>query len=412
MTNGRSKRSIPILPSGLAVTHPSWFRRLVPSSSVRRRRPMFAFGHYPAWIEILENRVLLSGQNVFAQPLTTAPGTPFEDVAVQFQFIQGEAAFVEVGVFQFDADGTVGGIAPGSEGFAEAVLNSSSRQVLFTQGTPTGSSASATFVGGRQIGAYFCQSTATGANQYGVQMTSANSLQIGYEQFPPLWPAVSTAAGLSARGFDDAVIQATFGAPVLFPVPTIDSVPEQTIPEEQPFELVISAQNPAGPQSDLRYKLENPPAGTTIDQMTGVFRWTPTELQGPGRYDIVVRVFNANRPDSFSTMRFIINVTEVNTAPVINPIPDQEATQLQQLSFRITATDADRPTLPTDRLTFSLIDSPAAGANINPSTGRFTWTPLLDDEPGEYVFTVRVVDNGNPALEDTATFTVILSPAM
>ena len=382
-----------------------WFPKIFPTPPARRR-PKFA-GHYPAWVETLENRVLLSGQSFVAQTFAVPPGTAFDDIPVLFQLTQGPE-FTEVGVFQFDADGTVGGVAPGSEGFEDAVLNSATRRVLFTAGSPLGASASGIFLGGRPIGVYFCQDAGISANQFDVQMTSSGA-RAGFDETPPIWSAVSNVPGSSIRRFDDGVVQATFGRPVQFPLPTINPIAEQTIAEEQMFEISVSAQNPAGPQSDLRYQLDLAPEGVSIDAMTGLINWTPTEAQGPGRYDIVVRVFNANRPESFATERFVVNVTEVNTAPVIAPIEDKEVNQLEELEFTVAVTDADRPILVTDRFAFSLVDNMIAGASIDPLTGEFTWMPTLDDAPGSYMFTVRVVDN--TGLEDTETFTVNVNPA-
>jgi hypothetical protein len=94
---------------------------------------------------------------------------------------------------------------------------------------------------------------------------------------------------------------------------------------------------------------------------------------------------------------------------MINPIMARDARQLQQLSFIVSATDPD---LPGNQLTFSLDDNGVQGASINPTTGRFTWTPSLNDAPGTYVFTIRVVDNGSPALGNFAMLTVLLSPAV
>jgi hypothetical protein len=358
----------------------------------------------------LEHRVLLSAQNVLSTSLTMLPGTSFDDVPVQFRLTQDQAAYTEIGVFQLDADGTLGGLTPGSEGFNEAVLKLSSRQVLFTQASPIGSSAMGTFLGGRQIGIYFCTNLPPiDGNQFQTQTSSTNMLNLGFEETLPVWPAVSNVLGAESRRFDDAMVQTTIGVPVRFPVPILAPIGEQTIPELQPFQLIVTAQNPAGPDSDLRYQLDQAPEGVAIDALSGRLTWTPTESQAPGRYDIVVRAFNVNRPESFTTQRFVINVTEVNSAPMINPIMARDARQLQQLSFIVSAMDPD---LPRNQLTFSLDDNGVQGATINPTTGRFTWTPSLNDAPGTYVFTIRVVDNGSPALGNFAMLTVLLSPAV
>src|SRR5204863_7745220 len=43
------------------------------------------------------------------------------------------------------------------------------------------------------------------------------------------------------------------------------------------------------------------------------------------------------------------------------------------------------------------------------AAGVITWTPSEAQGPGTNTFTVRVVDNGSPALSDTNTFTVTVN---
>ncbi len=192
----------------------SWFRRVFPSRpSTSRRGRAFPHGHQPAWVELLENRVMLSAQNLVSASLGALPGTSLDDVAVHFDLTQKPAAIAEMGVFQFDADGTVGGLKPGSDGFADAVLNSSSRQILFNQASPTGSSANLSFLGGSQVGVYFCPNPAAGNFTGGLnsQMTSANTFRLGFEQTGPIWAAVGHVPGAETREFDDAVTQVSIG---------------------------------------------------------------------------------------------------------------------------------------------------------------------------------------------------------
>ena len=58
------------------------------------------------------------------------------------------------------------------------------------------------------------------------------------------------------------------------------------------------------------------------------------------------------------------------------------------------------------RLTFSLEAGAPAGATINGATGAFTWTPAAT---GSFPITVRVTDNGTPALFDTEAITVTVT---
>jgi hypothetical protein len=67
-----------------------------------------------------------------------------------------------------------------------------------------------------------------------------------------------------------------------------------------------------------------------------------------------------------------------------------------------TVTDAD---VPANALAFSLDSGAPSGASIT-AAGVFTWTPTEAQGPGSYPVTVRVRDNGSPALEDFETFTI------
>ncbi|MFN7141423.1 MAG: peptidoglycan DD-metalloendopeptidase family protein, partial [Limisphaerales bacterium] len=74
----------------------------------------------------------------------------------------------------------------------------------------------------------------------------------------------------------------------------------------------------------LTYSLEpGAPEGATIHPSTGVFTWTPTEQQGPGVYEIGVRVTDNGVPAMFDTKTFTVTVNEVNQAPVLASISDK-----------------------------------------------------------------------------------------
>src|SRR5213075_826898 len=90
-----------------------------------------------------------------------------------------------------------------------------------------------------------------------------------------------------------------------------------------------------------------------------------------------------------------------NTPPTLVPIPNQIVTVGQTLSLTATATDSDQP---PQTLTFSLLPGAPNGAFINPTTGAFTWTP--SSAPFTNAITVKVDDNGSPALNATQSFTV------
>lgn len=94
-----------------------------------------------------------------------------------------------------------------------------------------------------------------------------------------------------------------------------------------------------------------------------------------------------------------------NTPPVLNPIPDQEITLGQTLTFTVSATDPD---VPAQTLTFSLEAGAPAGAVINPLTGQFNWHPA--SAPTNATITVMVADNGTPSLTASRSFNVTVYP--
>ncbi|HUR59277.1 MAG TPA: cadherin repeat domain-containing protein, partial [Opitutaceae bacterium] len=92
-----------------------------------------------------------------------------------------------------------------------------------------------------------------------------------------------------------------------------------------------------------------------------------------------------------------------NSPPVLNAIANRSVHVGYPATFTATASDAD---LPAQVLQFSL-DAPApSGASIGSGSGAFTWTPTTNQGPATYTITVRVTDNGSPALSDTKTFQI------
>ena len=110
------------------------------------------------------------------------------------------------------------------------------------------------------------------------------------------------------------------------------------------------------PRRTLTFSLLNGPSGATIDASTGEFHWTPTEAQGPGDYTFSVRVSDgiANTDQSV-----VLHVAEVNLLPVLTGVPASGSVdELQAFTFDADATDAD---VPTQNLTFTLVNGPLRG---------------------------------------------------
>lgn len=187
--------------------------------------------------------------------------------------------------------------------------------------------------------------------------------------------------------------------------PTLKAITDQTVDELKPLSVTASGSDIDLPANTLTYSLESgAPNGMTINSQTGVISWTPTEAQGTGDYSVTVRLTDNGSPSLSDTKTFKVHVNEVNVAPTLNRIGNKTVDEETSLTFNATATDTD---LPANTLTYSLINAPT-GAVINPSTGAFSWTPTEAQGAGSYSVTVRVTDNGTPALsaEETITITV------
>jgi hypothetical protein len=91
-----------------------------------------------------------------------------------------------------------------------------------------------------------------------------------------------------------------------------------------------------------------------------------------------------------------------NQAPALAAISNQTIPAGVPLMITNSATDSS---LPWQALAFSL-DAAPEGAAIDASTGVLTWRPPMSSSETTNSVTVRVTDNGTPALSATRSFTV------
>jgi N-acetyl-anhydromuramyl-L-alanine amidase AmpD len=153
-------------------------------------------------------------------------------------------------------------------------------------------------------------------------------------------------------------------------------------------------------QNTLTYTLSNAPAGATIDGKTGQFTWTPSAGQ-LGIFPITVIVTDQYGVTDSETIKVTVTSTG-NNPPNLAAIGSKTVNEGSLLTFTASATDVDAG----QTKTFSLDAGAPAGASIDPSTGVFTWTPTEAQGPSTNTITVRVTDNGSPALSDSETITV------
>jgi hypothetical protein len=91
---------------------------------------------------------------------------------------------------------------------------------------------------------------------------------------------------------------------------------------------------------------------------------------------------------------------------VLTPLTNQTVTVGIQVTITNTAVDPD---FPTNVLSFTLDPGAPGGASINPTSGVFTWTPSAAQAPSTNLITVRVTDDGSPALSDAKSFTLVVN---
>ncbi len=139
--------------------------------------------------------------------------------------------------------------------------------------------------------------------------------------------------------------------------------------------------------------------GAQWNPRSATFSWTPSYNQ-KGSYTGITFTA-AERGKVGVSKRATVNITggSSNHAPVLQSPGDKTVNEGETLSFALSASDQDVG----DVLTYGAGDLPQ-GATLDP-TGRFTWTPGFD-QAGSYVVTLRVTDNGQPALGGTAQITI------
>ena len=188
--------------------------------------------------------------------------------------------------------------------------------------------------------------------------------------------------------------------------PTISPIGDRVIDEGTRLSFTIVATDANLPKQNLTYSFVGfPPSGSSLNPGTGAFSWVPSEPQGPGVFQITFQVSDDGSPPASSTQTITVTVNEANNAPVVASILSTTLNEGANLTFTNRATDSDSP---AQTITWSLQNAPA-GANIDPASGIFTWTPAENQGPGTYTITVVATDNGVPPRSGSRSFTVTVN---
>ncbi len=161
--------------------------------------------------------------------------------------------------------------------------------------------------------------------------------------------------------------------------PTLSAIGAKSVVETETLNFSVTASDPDS--DSLSYSATNLPNGASFNSSARAFNWTPNSGQA-GSYSVTFTVSDGNASDSEVVT---IIATAGNHVPVFDQIGNKLGAENSELIFTVSATDADR-----DNLTYSAVNLPN-GANFNPATGTFSWTPDYE-QTGVYNVTFSVSD--------------------
>lgn len=374
-------------------------------------------------------------------------------VDVRFDYAYRASAFAnELAVFTIDdALGSVGGRYPGEAGYLRAALTRA--RVIFATGS--GADAADTtldFEGGdRLVFVVIPQGTLSGQllrpddlvgndvvfsmdrlnsdgglrHLFGFRHRSNGSVQFGFEDI----------LGDAWGDFDDVVFNAyaafRSGAPLSVAITSESTAGEPG--SANGYHLTVA--NPLGTDVEVAAIVDVLPEGfaytpgsstgvtTAEPSVTGrVLRWTgPFTIPSGTRVTLHFGVTLAIEPGTYLTAAGVVSavaatgsgpsaaivvrddVEPPNTTPSLATIADQSTPEEAPFAYTLSATDPD----PGQNLTFELVSGPA-GLQVSPA-GAVTWTPTEAQGPSSYDVTVRVIDDGAPALSDEAAFAIVVT---
>jgi len=179
--------------------------------------------------------------------------------------------------------------------------------------------------------------------------------------------------------------------------PSVQSISDQTANDGERLLFVVHATDP-NERDVLTFTSSNLPDGAMLDARSGIFSWTPINVQ-VGIYIVDIQVIDgAGLTDE---ERVIIRVNDIQHPPTIRPIGDKTARIGEPLEFHIDAIDADG-----DRLFYTMYNPPIS-ARLD-QTGVFIWMPRLgeiaENKPVEITF--KVTDSTNQTAIETVRIAI------
>jgi hypothetical protein len=155
------------------------------------------------------------------------------------------------------------------------------------------------------------------------------------------------------------------------------------INEGDGYIYTVDATDPDTPHDSLVFSATQIPGWLTFNPTTRVLSGVSGDAQGGRSYNITLSVTDGT---TSVDQNFVINVTQVEDAPVFTSIPNDTAIQNNLYTYTVSATDADG-----DALTYSAPVRPA-WLNFNPGTRVLSGTPTGLHYGQTYAVTIEVTD--------------------
>jgi hypothetical protein len=197
-------------------------------------------------------------------------------------------------------------------------------------------------------------------------------------------------------------------SPFINTSPVLSPISDRVIDELKSLNFLVEATDADQPRQRLTFSLASGgPARATISP-NGLFTWTPSEAQGPGEYDITVRVTDSGIPNLSDEKTFHVTVREVNSPPLIVDGRPKYVKAGEMLSFP-TVLDFD---VPAQDLSYFVDTEFTPGAWFDEDGGIFHWRPNEFQPTGTYYVYVLAWDDGIPSLSADYLYTIkLLAPS-